>query len=87
MITNEQVDELIDYLRGTCKTLNEGTQDLFEKDEEILSQSNLEKIDNEIFRCEQCDWWFDDSELNDNKGSNFCDDCNREQEVGEEEGY
>jgi hypothetical protein len=69
------IQELIDYLQGGCKTLNEGVSDISEG---VLNESNLtiqqhEIIDSEIFRCESCGWWHEISEQSED-GEN-CIEC------------
>ena len=51
--------ELIEYLQGSCKTLNEGVSDITDGvfNEDDLTKNQIEEIDNEIFCCSNCGWW------------------------------
>jgi hypothetical protein len=84
-ISDEQVDEIISDLVGTCDTLNDaitattGDDNLTEDD---LLPEQLEHIDNEIFLCTDCGWWCEMIEevgslINGEMG---CSDCNPEDE-------
>lgn len=75
-LTNEQVDELIAHLQGSCKSLDEGCQDMFEKDEDVLTSEQLLRIDQEIFHCATCGWWYEISEESGSDESDLiCNDC------------
>ena len=52
----ETIDELIDRLRGTC---NES----FDLDDYNLEE--LEYLDECIFECTRCGWWYDIGDLGD----------------------
>lgn len=69
---NENLARLIDYLRGTCKSFEEGLQDcnLTELD---LGENYEADLDSEIFLCEACGWWCDTDEMTE---SQTCEDCN-----------
>lgn len=60
-VTDAQIDEIIEYLHGTCNSLYVAvmyvTDDEYDSDD--LTMEQLRKIDDEIFECEQCGWWFD----------------------------
>lgn len=78
-ISNEQIDELIGMLQGTCDTLDSALRELTNDEfvEDDLSEDNHDKIANEIFLCEECGWWCETSESNESEsGENICDDCN-----------
>jgi hypothetical protein len=59
--SREFMAELIEHLRGTCKSLAQGCTD-FGTDEDLLCQEDLAAIDAEIFLCESCGWWCERSE-------------------------
>lgn len=61
-LTHSQTEQLIEHLKGTCKSLQEGCMDLFQIDDDELSDENRAQIDDEIFRCNTCDWWFECSD-------------------------
>ena len=63
----ELVNDLINSLRGTCKSI----YDLH--DETDLSLEEFQMIDEEIFNCDCCGWWCEISEMGNEQG--VCDDC------------
>lgn len=72
---NFDVSELIEYLQGTSMTLDEGVADLYEGcDSEILTSDDHATIDNEIFKCEECGWWFEICEQSEDDDTK-CKDC------------
>ena len=76
-INNEQLQELIAYLQGSCKSLDEACQDMFEQDSgDCLTTEQLEEIDQEIFNCTQCGWWFELAEESESEdGEMICNGC------------
>lgn len=78
-VTNEQVDELIAYLQGSCKSLDEGCNDVFEQDEDVLTMEQIERIDQEIFKCAGCGWWYETAEESGSDDSDLiCNNCAEE---------
>ncbi len=77
-LTQEQLFELIDYLQGSCKTIDEACNEVFEDGEEILSDENREEIDQNLFECETCGWWFEWAEEGSNGGE--CKSCCEDEE-------
>lgn len=76
MITDIQLKELIDYLRGSCKSLDGGVRELFDIDGDDLTEEQLQEIDNEIFHCSQCGWWYEIAEESGKDDSDLiCNDC------------
>lgn len=74
---NFNVQELIDYLEGTLHSLDEGLETCFPgMDSTDLNTDDHQKIDDQIFCCETCGWWFTDSQ--DSEGN--CSDCSDEEE-------
>jgi len=74
-ITNEQVDQIINYTMGTCNPLSEACESIG-VDEDDLTKEQLEHIDCMMFCCEDCGWWCDSGEQNESpNGDNVCDDC------------
>jgi hypothetical protein len=76
MITSEQLEQLKEYLQGSCLTIGEAMNDLFELSEDDLSDEQIEDLWTDNFKCSNCGWWFemgeesgiDESEL-------ICNDC------------
>jgi hypothetical protein len=75
--TAEQIEKLIQYLQGTCMSLDEGISEILGENftSNDLTTDEFEHIDNEIFLCEDCGWWcelIEESEEN----PRTCIDCN-----------
>lgn len=80
---NFDVDKVIEYLQGTCETLQDGVETFYpDMDEDDLTQEDHRKISNEIFFCEQCGWWYEVCEMADNSvvDDTICLDCWDEEE-------
>lgn len=74
-LTDGQLTELVELLEGSCDSLDEATYYLFGKDSDFLSQDDLADIDDNVFKCECCGWWYNISEMSGN-GEQLCQDCN-----------
>lgn len=77
MATNLQIEELADYLQGTCMSLEEGlgAKGLGEE----LSVADAQYLDSLVFLCSACGWWCEASEANESpSGEDVCDDCDEE---------
>lgn len=77
-ITDACVNEIIEDLMGTCKSLSDSVRNCtcHAYDEGSLTQKQLEMIDMVIFCCEGCGWWCDADELGESDGDEqYCDDC------------
>lgn len=72
------VQELIDSLQGTCQSIVDFLPEGM--DDNDLTSEDHDEIDNQIFLCNQCGWWCESCEQNDN-GS--CNDCEPEDEDDE----
>ena len=71
------IDKLVLYLQGTCKTTSEGINDLYpDMEEDDLTEEDVAHLDQEIFRCETCSWWCEISEMSEEDQT--CTDCNDE---------
>lgn len=74
-ISSEEVGEIIETLQGTCDTLTGAVQEVTGKDsldEYDLEEHQHEQIDNEIFLCTECSWWY---EVCDREEDDVCSDC------------
>lgn len=71
-IRYDKVDEVINYLLGTCKSLVEGLAACGISE---LNDRELEYLDSEIFECDACGWWSETCERNLLNGDAICDDC------------
>lgn len=70
---NFDVNELIETLQGSCDTLDAALPDGMEFID--LTKDDHDRIDSEIFLCEQCGWWCEQSEANESDGGDVCQDC------------
>lgn len=71
-----RVRDLIDYLQGTCKSLEEGLEQMGISE---LTQDEHAVLDGEIFCCDTCSWWCEASE----EAEEFpgrCTDCHPEED-------
>ena len=58
------IQEKIDELQGTCNSI----------DMDEWTFEELEVLDEQIFQCDTCSWWFEVGEMSED--SNVCNDCN-----------
>lgn len=76
------VVKLIENLQGTCETLDKVLESLYPgMTSEDLTEDDHDAIDQEIFKRETCDWWYEQCESGDAEGN--CLNCNNE--IDEEE--
>lgn len=76
MEQKDKIQELIEYLQGSCKSMYEACADM-EMDEDDLTIEQLQKIDEEIFRCARCGWWYEQP-AEEIDGEWVCEDCKNE---------
>lgn len=76
ILTQRALSGLVEYLQGSCQTLEEGVNTVlgFELDE--LTQDDLQSIDEVIFICNECGWWCSQDENAGTEDSWVCTDCN-----------
>ena len=80
---NFKVEDLVENLQGTCKSIQEALNDLYDDmDEADLTKADHEKIDAEIYRCETCSWWY---EVGDKDADGNCENCSTSGEEDDEE--
>ena len=76
-VTQEQLDQLIENLKGTMSSIDQEANQLgFEEDDLTIEQ--LEYLDSEIFCCEECGWWCSIGDLAlgaSNLTDMVCEDC------------
>jgi hypothetical protein len=65
-LNNEQLEQLVDYLQGTCLSLWEATREVFDVDQDdIENEMELcDFIDDRIFLCRECGWWYENGYWN-----------------------
>src|SRR5438270_431144 len=85
ILTNDQINELCEDLRGTCKNEDEALSQVTGVPPgttwDSLKHSDYQEIDQQIFRCEKCDWWCgadEESQVENLDGQRICDDCEGE---------
>ena len=73
------IDELIEYLQGTCMSLDEGISDLYpDLDSFNMTEEDHTHLALELFKCECCGWWFEtctECQETEDCGGGFCGDC------------
>ncbi len=70
-----RIDDLVYHLQGTCISLEEACADLG-FDREDLTMKELEELDNCLFECDNCGWWYDVGERSDvDCDENICLHC------------
>lgn len=79
MITKEQFYELVEYLQGSCLTTEEAMNDLFELSEDDLSESQIDELWSDMFKCSNCGWWYEMSEESGiDESELICNNCAEE---------
>lgn len=73
---NFDVFELIQSLQGTCMTIDNFLPEGMTEDD--LTEADHTDIDNEIFKCETCDWWCEVCERVEDE--EYCEDCRSDNE-------
>jgi hypothetical protein len=77
MIDHKILDEIIESLVGTCNDLDQ-TMVNHNIDPDAMDMGDSVYMDDHIFLCEECGWWFDLSELNDSGDGLICLECRPE---------
>lgn len=77
-ITDEQLQEIINSVQGTCSSLGYVCEGLgFNEDDLTLDQ--LSEIDDCYIQCPNCGWWVEPHEL---ANEDMCEDCYEAEEGG-----
>lgn len=66
------IDQIIDYLNGSCKSLEEACIS-FDTTESDLTDEDRKELDDNIFECQTCNWWHENSEQSENGDCESCD--------------
>ena len=73
------VQQVIDYLQGTYMQLQEVVEIYYpDMSEDDLTEEDHFEIDNQIFLCETCGWWYELCEQcseTEDCNENDCQDC------------
>lgn len=76
------VHQLVEDLQGTCKTIQEFLPEGMDEDD--LTEADHAHIDQEIFNCTECGWWYEVAQSTESAdGENVCDECNPDDEEDE----
>lgn len=59
----KDIERLVDYLLGSCQSIDDATNALFDCDSEMLNERDWELINDQIFCCENCGWWYEIGEI------------------------
>jgi hypothetical protein len=70
-IPDFNIEDLIENLRGTCSSLDMSLPDDMSFND--LSIEEIEKIDSEIFECQECNWWYEIIDMSEEE--HICIDC------------
>lgn len=77
------IQKLIDELQGTCNSLSgvlpEGMDDI------DLTEQDHEAIDQRIFCCDTCDWWYEAYEQDTDGNCESCSTISDEEDEDEDE--
>lgn len=85
-LTTDQIDELAEELRGTVSSINYTLEDLFNIDSFFdLDDDTLRQIDEIVFECEHCGWWYSTDEEDEYDGYAMCSSCAEDHESREED--
>jgi hypothetical protein len=76
-LTDDEVSELYATLVGTCESLEYGLKDLRDGSivEDNLSSKSLEAIDECMFLCDLCGWWYAIEEQAEDADETRCQEC------------
>lgn len=67
--------KIAEYLQGTGNTLQDACRELFDIDEEELTEDEHLEISMEVFLCDTCGWWFERVEEAEEDGAGNCESC------------
>lgn len=80
-VTADEVNDIIEYLQGTTNNLSDAVS-LITSDECELNDLTLEQhheIDDKIFECVECGWWYEISDVSTlETDENYCNECKPE---------
>ena len=87
-LSQREMEEVVDYLQGTCMSIDEALYILLNTSQNDLENELefCEYIDNRIFECVQCGWWYEAGEWTEydnvpesSRGQGeFCSSCGQE---------
>lgn len=85
-IHQDQIIQLIEHLRGSCISMDQAVSDIFGEwvDWGYFPEEVLQDIEEKIFLCTQCGWWYDTGDLACDEGDQICSNCFNEEHEEEE---
>jgi hypothetical protein len=87
-LSDEQVEKVVNELQGTCmQSIDDVVRNSLEVDPSELTQEDYKAIEEHIFECFICGWWFEDSERTEVNGEQCCRQCAEDAEIFDYEGY
>lgn len=72
MITQDDMTRVAERLLGTCNSLDSALEEELGADFADVPIEMLEILDDQVLQCEQCGWWCESSEIDDDQA---CEDC------------
>lgn len=72
--------KITETLQGTCDDFDSTLEHFYpEMTKDDLTKDDYDEMDNEIFLCDICGWWYEVSERTENEsGEDCCEDCSEE---------
>jgi len=76
IVTPEEIQNIINSLQGSCQSLREVCENEGFEEEDLLPEQ-INEIEQEIFLCTTCGWWYEISEMSEESedGENTCEGC------------
>lgn len=79
-LTDEQVNKIASRLYGSCLSLDEVIEDETGLTFGELDYEDCLAIDDLVFECQACNWWFGSSEYSDKvTHENYCESCGEDE--------
>lgn len=76
-IEREKLEQIGEYLRGSCKTIGDAVEALELGDGVDESQLEADLLDVETELCVHCNWWHEvcDLQYSEENGGGLCEQC------------
>mgnify|MGYP006921460948 CR=1 FL=1 len=71
--TTKLLDKLIANLEGSCDSMEDSIPEETKLTEDDMTIKDLEYIDEHVYLCSDCGWWYENS--GDQDEDNTCPDC------------
>jgi len=72
-IDHKDLYKIVEYIMGTCQSMSEVLVKFGYEDMDLDLEAAM-YIDDRIFCCEQCEWWFEIAEMDEDEEW-VCEDC------------